>query len=142
MDGAEGSLWGGLSGTPLRWVGSSAVSVVRPAGQGPGTVLVAMVPLIYENSLHPCSMRLATLLPRSQAGFLGYGATKPPELPGTGCSGLLPAAERSSTKPRPSVPCVATAFHFMGAPAHPIPSSPPPGTGCSIPWDRRHVSTG
>lgn len=50
--------------------------------------------------------------PAPQPGWIpGPWSHKTPELPGL--SGLLPAAELSSTKPRPSARCVAIAPHFM-----------------------------
>lgn len=133
MDGAKRSLWG-PSSTPLRVRGLSAGG---DACGWAGTLLVAVVPVICETNLHPCSMGRALACPAARLGSWAMGPQSPRSCPEPA---LLPAAELSSTKPRPVWGhCFPLCGNHQRTSFFPLL---PPGGGCSIPWDRRHVSTG
>lgn len=141
MDGAEGSPQGAVSGARSGGRGGSGVGVMRPAGQGPGTLLVATVPVTCETNPHPCSSGLA--LPCPGAGLDSWAMEPQSPLSAQGrLLGLPPAAELGSTESRPSGRCGAIASRFMGTASTPHSSLSPSRRRVQHPVGCRHVLTG
>lgn len=81
MDGAEGSLWGFLSGTPLRWVRGLSGGCDASGWGGPGDSARGHG-AICENSPHPCSMRIALSCLRARLDSWNMEPQNPLSCPG------------------------------------------------------------